>query len=88
MNRFEQLVVEIKDILGTESGLTSEDVDVDQLIRLMDVYPSNEKEWSQYAIGDETVGYTRNLVDEGNGNANLVSNPPYRVVTNLYPASC
>ena len=34
---------------------------------------SNSDEWSQYALGDSSKTYTRNLVDEGNGKSNLVS---------------
>lgn len=69
---FEQLVVEIKGILGPSSGLTSEDVEVEELIHCMDGYKSEKGQWSKYAIEDETIAYTRNLVDEGNGNANLL----------------
>lgn len=75
MNRFEELVVAIREHLGPSSGLTSDDVDVQDLTLLMDQYLSNEEEWSKYAIADENQAYTRNLVDEGNGKANLVSSP-------------
>ena len=75
MNPFEELVAEIKTVLGPSSGLTSDDVDVEDLTLLMDQYVSNEDEWSKFAIGDKAQGYTRNLVDEGNGKANLVRNP-------------
>lgn len=73
MDRFEQLVQSIKEELGPSSGLTSDDVNVDHLTHMMDRYISNEKEWSKYALADANMAYTRNLVDEGNGNANLVS---------------
>ncbi|RYP22496.1 hypothetical protein DL767_009030 [Monosporascus sp. MG133] len=72
MNRFEELVAAIKDTLGPSSGLTSDDVEVGDLTLLMDQYASNEKEWSKYAIADDNMAYTRNLVDEGNGKANLL----------------
>lgn len=72
MNRFETLVQDIKDILGPSSGLTSEDVDVGDLTLKMERYVSDEKEWSKYALGNANMAYTRNLVDEGNGKANLV----------------
>ncbi|KAI5865099.1 cysteine dioxygenase type I [Durotheca rogersii] len=71
-NRFEQLVKDIKGILGPSSGLTSDDVDVEDLTHIMERYVSNEEEWSHYAMGDASMAYTRNLVDEGNGNANLL----------------
>lgn len=72
-NRFDDLVLALKDALGPCSGLTSDDVDVKHLTRLMREYDSNPREWSKYAMGDESRGYTRNLVDEGNGKSNLVS---------------
>ena len=77
MNRFQELVAAIKDTLGPSSGLKSDDVDIQDLTHLMDQYVSNEEEWAQFAVKDETKGYTRNLVDEGNGNANLVGSPPF-----------
>ncbi|RAL62264.1 hypothetical protein DID88_004832 [Monilinia fructigena] len=54
------------------SGLTSADVDVQQLRSLMERYISNEDEWKKYAFADLSRGYTRNLVDEGNGKSNLL----------------
>lgn len=72
-NRFEELVQRLKEALGPSSGLTCDDVDVDFLTRLMQDYDGSDMEWSRYAFGDHTRGYTRNLVDEGNGKSNLVS---------------
>ncbi len=72
-NRFDKLVLALKKALGPSSGLTSEDVDVGHLTRLMEEYTTAEPEWSGFAMGDESRGYTRNLVDEGNGKSNLVS---------------
>ncbi|KAK3688355.1 RmlC-like cupin domain-containing protein [Podospora appendiculata] len=69
---FDALVQALKDALGPSSGLTSDDVDVEHLIRLMREYKNNEKGWARYAMGDESRGYTRNLVDEGNGKSNLL----------------
>ncbi|PHH87242.1 hypothetical protein CDD83_9134 [Cordyceps sp. RAO-2017] len=71
-NRFEELVLALKDALGPSSGLTSDDVDVGYLTRLMNSYGSSPAEWSKYAFGDSSRGYTRNLVDEGNGKSNLL----------------
>jgi hypothetical protein len=72
-DKFEELVLALKDALGPSSGLTSADVDVDSLTDLMINYDSSPMEWSKYAHGDASRGYTRNLVDEGNGKSNLVS---------------
>lgn len=72
-NQFEDLVLALKEALGPSSGLTSDDVDVHFLTRLMKDYDSSDRKWSQYSFGDSSRGYTRNLVDEGNGKSNLVS---------------
>ncbi|KAK3400053.1 RmlC-like cupin domain-containing protein [Sordaria brevicollis] len=72
LNNFDKLVQDLKDALGPSSGLTSDDVDVEHLTRLMKEYQSDEVEWSRFAFGDASRGYTRNLVDEGNGKSNLL----------------
>ena len=71
-NQFDELVLALKEALGPSSGLTSDDVDVNFLSRLMEGYDSSDNQWSRYAFGDKSRGYTRNLVDEGNGKSNLV----------------
>ncbi|KAK5998420.1 Cysteine dioxygenase [Cladobotryum mycophilum] len=71
-DRFDQLVLALKEALGPSSGLTSDDVDVDFLTRLMKGYDSSDMQWSKYAFGDRSRGYTRNLVDDGNGKSNLL----------------
>ncbi|RDA82962.1 hypothetical protein CP532_0874 [Ophiocordyceps camponoti-leonardi (nom. inval.)] len=70
--RFEDLVQGLKQALGPSSGLTSDDVDVGFLKRLMEEYDSGQGGWSRFAFGDSSRGYTRNLVDEGNGKSNLL----------------
>lgn len=72
LDPFHKLVSDMSRILGSSSGLNSEDVDVEKLHKLMEEYTSNEREWSKYAFSDFTRGYTRNLVDEGNGKSNLL----------------
>jgi cysteine dioxygenase len=69
---FHHLVQALSDVLGPSSGIDSSDVDEQDLIRLMMSYTSDEKEWSRYAMNDESRHYTRNLVDEGNGKSNLL----------------
>lgn len=71
-DRFDRLVIALKEALSPSSGLTS-DVNVGYLTSLMAKYDSSGPEWSRYAFGDTSRGYTRNLVDEGNGKSNLVS---------------
>jgi Cysteine dioxygenase type I len=75
VGRFDRLVQALKDALGPSSGLTSDDIDVSFLSDLMQEYDSSDQEWSRYAFGDSSRGYTRNLVDEGNGKSNLVRIP-------------
>lgn len=70
--RFELLVKALKQALGPSSGLTSDDVDVNHLTRLMEEYDANDQGWMPYNFGDASRGYTRNLVDEGNGKSNLL----------------
>ncbi len=71
-NGFDRLVLALKEALGPSSGLTSADVDVPFLTRLMEEYEATEGGWQPYNLGDASRGYTRNLVDEGNGKSNLV----------------
>lgn len=71
---FHKLVADLSAALGPSSGLDSDDVDPMDIQRLMEKYISNEEEWKQYAMGDASRTYTRNLVDEGNGKSNLVCN--------------
>lgn len=71
-NGFQHLIAEITRILGPTSGLTSEGVDLEALTHIMENYESNEADWAPYAFSDLSRGYTRNLVDIGNGKANLL----------------
>lgn len=86
---FERLVQAMKRALGPSSGLTSDDVDVSLLSDLMRNYNSNSMEWGKYAFGDASRGYTRNLVDEGNGKSNLVSRlRPTQMTRSTYTQVC
>ena len=66
------MVSGIKSLLGSSSGIDSDDVDIDDLMDLMRTYFSEESQWKQLALGDPSRNYTRNLVDECNGKANLL----------------
>ncbi|ROW14504.1 hypothetical protein VPNG_03175 [Cytospora leucostoma] len=72
LDHFEDLVLALKEALGPTSGLDSKDVDVNFLMSIMQVYDAREEGWVPYAMADPTRGYTRNLVDEGNGKSNLL----------------
>jgi len=85
---FEKLVHDLSAALGPSSGLDSDDVDPLDIQRLMEDYASNSEEWAQYALGDSSRPYTRNLIDEGNGKSNLVSGawrPEHQVVWSAVP---
>ncbi|KAI9931865.1 hypothetical protein ASPWEDRAFT_37234 [Aspergillus wentii DTO 134E9] len=69
---FQKLVLDLSAALGPSSGLDSADVDPNDIQRLMEKYVSNSDEWSQFALGDPSRTYTRNLIDEGNGKSNLL----------------
>lgn len=72
---FQKVVQDLSEALGPSSGLDSADVDPQYIISLMEGYVSKSDEWTKYAFADTTRGYTRNLVDEGNGKSNLVFPP-------------
>jgi cysteine dioxygenase len=69
---FHCLVKSLSDVLGPSSGINSADVNPQDLINLMSIYTSNEKDWLNYALADSSRNYTRNLVDKGNGKSNLL----------------
>ncbi|KAM0328079.1 hypothetical protein ACHAQA_005482 [Verticillium albo-atrum] len=71
-NKFDRLVQALKTALGPSSGLDSDDIDVDYLAALMRDYVSSEEDWARFAFADASRGYTRNLVDDGNGKSNLL----------------
>lgn len=71
MDAFHALVQDLSAVLGPSSGIDSHDVDPKELENIMKKYVSNPLEWQQYAHGDGSRNYTRNLVDKGNGKSNL-----------------
>ncbi|CAJ0608762.1 unnamed protein product [Cylicocyclus nassatus] len=60
-----ELIAKLREIFADEN------VDVDEVIKTMESYKSNEDEWRRFAAFDEHK-YTRNLVDVGNGKYNLM----------------
>ena len=69
---FSELVEKLRLALNASSNLDSPDIYPQELQDLMLSYVSTEEEWSQYALADYSRGYTRNLIDKGNGKSNLV----------------
>jgi cysteine dioxygenase len=69
---FGHLVQDIRQYLGPSSGIDANHVDPEYLKGLMAKYTSNPKHWERYARADRSRGYTRNIIDNINGNANLI----------------
>ncbi|KAI9806367.1 MAG: hypothetical protein M1825_006482 [Sarcosagium campestre] len=69
---FPTLISSLSRVLGPSSGLTSSDVDLAELTALMQSYDSNPVDWASYSISDPSRGYTRNMVDRGNGKSNVL----------------
>ncbi|XP_055334048.1 leucine-rich repeat-containing protein 58-like [Paramacrobiotus metropolitanus] len=62
----------LKDVLvGLREIFASDNVDVDEVKRLLNSYKSNPKDWKQFCSWD-SAKYTRNLIDAGNGKYNVI----------------
>ncbi|KAG9191197.1 cysteine dioxygenase [Alternaria panax] len=72
LDGFHSLVQAINNVLGSSSGIDSEDVDEKELQELMQAYASEESEWAKYFFPSQHHPYTRNVVDKGNGKSNLL----------------
>lgn len=70
-NNFGKLIDKLRVILNGR-GLSSADVDVGQIRKVMEEYESDESEWGRFALSDPSRGYTRNGIVNINGNANLL----------------
>jgi hypothetical protein len=64
---FQILMHNLTEVLESSSNTRE-----NKLIDFMAKYQSVEREWQKYAFIDTARGYTRNLVDKGNGIGNLV----------------
>ncbi|KAL8773014.1 MAG: hypothetical protein Q9209_002034 [Squamulea sp. 1 TL-2023] len=71
-SRFRQLVVDIRDQLGSDNSIVSSDQDCLLLQQRLLSYISEETGWENYAFRDATQSFTRNLVYRGNGKYNLI----------------
>ena len=54
-----------------KNALKDKEVNIKEISQLLSAYKSQEEDWMKYVFFDEDC-YTRNLVDEGNGNYNLL----------------
>ena len=69
---FGALVENIRACLGSTSGIDTSPEHLARLIRALEDYRSVDSEWTRYALADPSRAYTRNLVDDVNGHANLL----------------
>ena len=69
---FQSLVEDLRSALGKD-GITSSETLPERLQARLKTYPASENGWKTFAFRDDELVFTRNLVDRGNGNYNLVS---------------
>lgn len=69
---FAKLITNLKNLLGKDKGLASEDIDIEKVKEIMENYTSNEEEWGKFALHDPSRNYSRNGIVDINGNANLL----------------
>jgi cysteine dioxygenase len=67
------LISDIKQHLGSSSGISSSDVDEGYLKELLHKYQSNCDDWLPYFYNDKSKAYTRNAIENINQKANIVS---------------
>ncbi|ODV81106.1 cysteine dioxygenase type I, partial [Suhomyces tanzawaensis NRRL Y-17324] len=65
------LIAKLRALLGTK-GLSSEDIDIEEVQRIMEEYQSDEADWAHLALHDPSRNYSRNGILNINGNANLL----------------
>lgn len=70
-NGLGDLINSLKSLLNGQ-GLSSLDIDIEEIQRLMESYESKESDWSMFAHHDSSRNYTRNGIININGNANLL----------------
>lgn len=69
---FDTLRRKIRSCLGQDAGIDTSEAHLDELMSSMKSYISVDDQWERWALQDSSRAYTRNLVDECNGNANLL----------------
>ncbi|KAL9027229.1 MAG: hypothetical protein Q9196_004217 [Gyalolechia fulgens] len=70
--RFQRLIQDIQAELGPNDGIVSSNSVRLRLESLLEDYRSEEEAWQEFAFKDTSQTFTRNLVDKGNGNYNLI----------------
>ncbi len=72
-DEFHRLLENLSSLLADSPGSSFTDIDPGPLVKLMEDYRSEHKDWSRYAYRNRNQSFTRNLVDRGNGKHNAVS---------------
>lgn len=71
-NEFEELVADIKQILGPISGINASEVDTGILMQRLRDYKSHRPHWQKYEFSDPSMQYTRNGVSKIDTKADLL----------------
>ncbi|ETS82989.1 hypothetical protein PFICI_04865 [Pestalotiopsis fici W106-1] len=66
------LIIDIKQHLGSSSGISSSDVDEEHLRKLLQKYQSNCEDWLPFFYNDKSKAYTRNAIENINQKANIL----------------
>lgn len=69
--KFTQLIDSLREQLKGQ-GLTSADIDINKIRRIMELYQSDPQDWAHLALHDPSRNYSRNGIVDINGNANLL----------------
>ncbi|KAL9028478.1 MAG: hypothetical protein Q9180_007161 [Flavoplaca navasiana] len=74
-SRFRQLINDIRSWLGSDNSIVSSGALRHLLELQLEEYKSEDSGWKEYAFRDPSQTFTRNLVDRGTGDYNLVYDP-------------
>ncbi|GME77063.1 unnamed protein product [Ambrosiozyma monospora] len=69
---FDELLAKFSTQLCTETQLTPEQIDHEQLLEHLRQYRSNKQDWRKFALADSSASYTRNGIVDFEENANLL----------------
>ncbi|KAL8901076.1 MAG: hypothetical protein Q9192_000739 [Flavoplaca navasiana] len=74
-SRFRQLINDVRSWLGSDNSIVSSSALRHLLELQLQAYKSEDSGWEEYAFRDPSQTFTRNLVDRGTGDYNLVYDP-------------
>ena len=75
-SRFRQLINDVRSWLGSDNTIVSSSALRHLLELQLEAYKSEDPGWEEYAFRDPSQTFTRNLVDRGTGDYNLVYDLP------------